>query len=687
MNPNQPIKNNFYRVSLPLLIVLIGWAIYHPALRAPFYFDDIFIVVENPIIKNFKNIQWLWYFDPSRFLSHLTFALNYHFGRLDVQGYHLFNIVTHFFNAFLFYLFLRLTLLKTIKSETLPQGQIYKIIVFAVLIFLCHPIQTQAVTYVAQRSTLLAAFFYLSTMVCYGYYRFSNKLQYYFLAIFLAFLGLFTKPIIVTLPAALILYEIYFIDFSWKKIPKLLLRLTPFIVFAGTIPFLLMLWRHKMLDVHRFYDIMQETTQISRQEYLLTQINVFMTYLRLLILPIHQNLDYDYPLAKTFFSFLTYLSFGVLAGILIVAMRIYRRERIISFCIFWFFITLSLETSIFPIADVINEHRLYLPMIGFSLLVPFGFSKMFKRPALYNVIMFVIVVIFAGLTFKRNQIWNNEELFLQDIVQKSPHKARAHNNLANYYLGRNDLLKAEKEYWMAIDGDHNFVLAYNNLGSTYFEQKKFKEAIDVLQKALNIDPRYAEAYYNLGTVYWTMGDLEKAKWHFEKSLEIKPYFAKAMVALGNYYKVTKNDHRLAKKNYLKAIYFNPDLPIAYSSLGDVFVSESKPMMAIEQYLKALECNPRMASAYNNIGNIYDFHDLCDLAISEYKKAVVADPTYANAYYNLANTLRKVGYSEFAKRMLRYAIKLYIQQDNQKMLLVAQRKLDEWNDPEQAIKSR
>jgi hypothetical protein len=126
-------------------------------------------------------------------------------------------------------------------------------------------------------------------------------------------------------------------------------------------------------------DATQETAAISRNDYLLTQFNVIVTYIRLLFLPINQNLDYDYPLAHSLFAFPTFLSFLFLVMLVIVGVWIFRKSRLISFGIFWFFITLSVESSIIPIRDVIFEHRVYLPSVGFVICLTVALYQMLEQ--------------------------------------------------------------------------------------------------------------------------------------------------------------------------------------------------------------------------------------------------------------------------------------------------------------------
>ena len=385
------LKDRFAKFFfVPGLAVILALLIYSNTFKVPFHFDDLLVIVENPFIKSLEKLPELWLFDPSRFLTHLSFAFNYYFGGLAVEGYHAVNLILHIINTFLFYAFMLVTLQQVDLKDDLKELPLLRIPLFAALLFLVHPIQTQAVTYISQRSTLLATLCYLLALIFYIQARRKGKGGYYAASLCVAFIGLFTKPIIVTLPAAILLYEICFLKKEKMFVPRLL----PFFVLALSVPLLLLFWKHKTFDIAQYFVMTKETSKFTRLEYLLTQFNVIVTYFKLLIFPAGQNLDYEFPIARSFFSFPTWLSFSALVSLLWLAVKLFRRERVLAFCIFWIFVTLSLESSVFPISDVINEHRFYLPMAGFAFMVSLLFSKM-RKPDVYFLSMVIILVFLS----------------------------------------------------------------------------------------------------------------------------------------------------------------------------------------------------------------------------------------------------------------------------------------------------
>ncbi len=663
------------------LIIGIGAAIlvYYPALKAPFQFDDYATIVENPVIKSLHNISWLWVYDPSRFLTHLSFALNYHIGGLKVFGYHIVNVIIHLLNAGMVYVFWRWTLeiVRVERAGRKAMGGPSAIFpVGAALVFLLHPIQTQAVTYVSERSVLLATFFYLGTMLSYIQYRHTSKIIFYGLAIGLAALGLFTKPIIISLPFALLLYEIYFLNpITEKSLLQRFVVLWPFFVTVLVVPVLLILWKYKTFDPAHFLEITHETTRLSRIEYLLTQFNVVSTYGWLLLLPIHQNFDYDFPIAHNSFYLSTACGALVIVGIFIVMVKLFKKHRLLSFAILWMFITLALESSIFPINDVIFEHRLYLPMVGFSAGLFLTLNNFIDNPRSQILIIGFILLGYGFLTFRRNMVWQDRIGFMEDVAQKSPYKARVFNNLGIAYYDNGKLESAKAAYRRAIELKPNFANPHNNLGNVLKDQGKFEEAKTEYEEALAIDPNYPGALYNLGNIYQLRADFSRAERFYTTAIQKQPTFVPAIIALGNLY-LDQNKMALARFHFLQAGKLDPDNGTIYYSLAHVALKEQNYQEATQLLKKSIKCNPRLIQAYNDLGNLSDMKWKHDEAIAYYHQAITLNPYMADAYFNLAHALVKVKRFIEARDALIKAIAIYKQNKNDKMLNMAQERLKE-----------
>jgi tetratricopeptide (TPR) repeat protein len=488
--------------NIYILAALIGVGLglyFTPLHHASFYFDDRTAILQNEAIKTL-DIPKIFNAFNTRFLVGLSFALNYKWCGLNPFGFRLVNLLIHCLNAFLVYLLVK-NLDPRPPREASGGRQKHSgmtwMAFFASLLFLCHPIQTEAVNSMTQRFVLMGSFFYLLAFYLYSVFVNEAKRSFYISSLIAAIAAMFCKEFTITLPLMLTIYQFWYSEQkegSSKKssdCPCLL----PFFAAALIVPTLLLRTPHETIraaniaavDTHHI-DITRAKNSISRGEYFLTELNVVRTYIRLLFLPIHQNFDYDYPIS-TGWNAKTLLSGLFLLALLALAIAVRKKHKIISFGILWFFIALSVESSFIPIGHVIAEYRAYLASVGFILAI----TTFCHSRASGNPIMIIILIICAILTFQRNKIWKDEFSLWNDTVHQSPHKARP----------------------------------YNNRGLEYFHQGKFPEAAADFNKAIELKPDYAAAYNNLGVLCALKGDLKQAVSDFNKAITLKPDYADA----------------------------------------------------------------------------------------------------------------------------------------------------------------
>jgi len=592
-----------------LLILLAGTAVYANIFHVPFVLDDARSIIDNPVIKNLANFYANssgYEYLPNRVVAFLTFALNYHFGGLAVSGYHAVNLFIHLVTAILVYALLSLTL-KTpffsgresvvwsqdsgVKPQTSNLEPRTWIPLFAALLFVTHPVQTQAVTYVVQRLTSLTTLFYLFSVVLYVKARLHLDLhsgfriqhtaertvsrltaqpgpEASFLALRVCFLmsgsviaailAMKTKEIAFTLPLAILLYEGCFFRGSWKR---RLLVLLPLLATVLIVPLTVLGLDGSVGDIlSDTGDQLRVQSEISRLDYLFTQFRVIATYLRLLILPVNQNLDYDYPLYTSFLTPPVVLSFLLLMAFFILAVYLSWRTRygrirqvenesalrLIAFGIFWFFLTLSVESSVIPIRDVIMEHRLYLP--GFGAATAFAtvlclLAGKIARQAGGTLLLLgsILLVLTLGVaTYHRNHVWGDTIRLWQDVVEKSPNKGRANNNLgvALEAVGRrSDAFRALSR---AIAVDPDYYRSYYNLADLYLVSGQPDRALPLLQTAIRLRSDFTEAYVELGAALMRAGRFREMIAFLEQNLDRVKGNAEARFYLGSGYAFTGN---------------------------------------------------------------------------------------------------------------------------------------------------
>ena len=590
-HPQSGSSSLLYRPLVHFLLIAgLALLAYANTLHVPFVFDDVKEIVENPVVRN---LHYFWNPDAARGLTtyhglhmrtvaYFTLALNYLVGGTNVVGYHLFNLAVHILTALLVYKLVSRTLglaffQKEVQGSTTQNAKLKTqnfVPLLVALLFAVHPIQTEAVTYLIQRLTSLATCFYLLSLTSYidarldvEEQRTGRALAWFLVSLVAAVAAMKTKEIAFTLPLVAVLYESVFLRGKLRR----RLFLAPLLLTMLIIPVGLVGTQRLVASGQPVASILESANMasrvdhaVSRMDYLSTQFRVIVTYLRMLILPVDQSLDHDYPLHPHFLAPEVLLSFLLLAtlfglGVYLVGRGKYwsrlpgpesrvpslgsrftvHGSRIIGFGILWFFITLAVESSIIPIPDVMNEHRLYLPSVGFFLaLVTAAWLLVGKlavrRPGIgraATALAAVIVLALTAATYSRNRVWQDEIGLWQDVIAKNPQNARAYNNLGSYLDSRGDYAKALPYLQKAIALRPDFAEGLFNLGLANAGLKQKDMAIFYYRQALALQPSNPEVLYNLGVVYMDKGMFAPAATVFQEALRLDPTLSQARMFL------------------------------------------------------------------------------------------------------------------------------------------------------------
>jgi len=633
--------DNKYNLLFIVAIFIAGIIAYSNSFDCSFHFDDSNVLHSSVKTESADIGDWIRLF-PTRPIGILTFALNYHFHGLNLWGYHLVNLIIHLTNAFLIWWLTWLTLSTPVMKDTQISRHKTMMAFLTGLLFVTHPLATQSVTYIVQRFASLATLFYLLSLILFvqGKLWQGDKNIPWFLfgcSIVCAVLGMLTKEIVFTLPFAILLYDYCFLKaVPWNLEAK---DKSLIISFIMLIIFILLYFRNSSVSpVSIFNPIPPDqgySYSISMKEYFFTQFSVILTYIRLFILPFNQNLDYYYPLSSSFFQLKTFFSFSLLLGILATGVLLFKRYRLISFGLFWFFLTMSVESSIIPISqNVIFEHRTYLPGFGFFLALTSAFFYFFKEKYLKIavIILLMIAALNAVLTYQRNKIWKNDYTLWSDCLKKSPNKARVHHNVGRALFDEGKIEDAIDYYNNAIRITPDYVEACNNRGAAYASLGNYRQAVEDYDRVIKINPGFAQAYYNRGTAYKSLGNYKQAIENYGRAIEIKPGFVEAYNNRGLAYKGLGN-YKQAIENYGRAIEINPRFVEAYNNRGTAYKSLGNYKQAIENYGRAIEINPDFAEAYYNRGLTYTGLGNYSQSIENYDRAIEIKPGYADAYNN------------------------------------------------------
>ncbi|MDA9101381.1 tetratricopeptide repeat protein [Omnitrophica bacterium] len=552
----------------------------------------------------------------------MSFYVNYQMDGLNTFYYHTTNMVIHSIASIAVFLLARHLFLehkksKSVRNETEPASRNDETILafFTAALFAAHPIQTQAVSYLAQRDTSLAGMFYLAAMFFYVQSAKSKAIGFRVASWICFILSIYSKLIAVSLPLAILGYEVCFGAHKERRLLTISKRVLPYILILLVLVALNFAYAAQGAKAMGGLIEPEKGLTHSRLDYLATQFSVICTYVRLMFVPYGQTLDYDYPIQSAFMNIRVLLPLFALISLWGGAVLLWKKNRVMSFGILWFFITVSIESSFIPLSDVINEHRLYLPMFGFSLLIAMALFGFLKNRKVYQLIMISIIILCAILTYRRNQLWASEPLFWQDVIRKAPAKVRPVVNLADYYEDHGEFHEAIKYALKAVEIDPGIPQAYDILGLCYAKTGDKKKAIGYFKKAIEIDRHYVKAYNNLAVIYDQMGDLKKEIELYRQAIKIDPEYLQGYTNLGILYGKT-GDYQKARDNLEKAQRLNPDdkntlynLGVVYGKLGEFKKAEGQidklsrfDLSQAEKLKSIIEKNKRAAISKNPSGN-------------------------------------------------------------------------------------
>jgi len=628
-------KSRPFHITALLLIAASLFLAYSNAFHGEFVFDDHSHITIPAYVKiTDLSPQSLYKAatgdrSPNRWLPKLTFALNYYFGGLDVRGYHLVNIIIHVVNAGLLYALTIATLNMPALREK-RHKQAIPVALATALLWALHPVQTNAVTYITQRMTSLAALFFLASLLFYIVARTraasgAGRVLFYSACVISGLMAMVSKESSVVLPAVIFGYEYFFIaapgKINIKKTSALLAGFAVFLVGAG--------WFYYGQDPFSALLEKYDPWYFTLTERLLTETRVLFFYISLLLLPLPSrlNLDHDFRLSTGLLTPpQTLLSIIALVGLVWLCVLLFRRHRLLSFAIFWYLINLVIESSVIPLA-LVYEYRLYLPSTFVVLAAVACLYQQFgQREKLLTGGLVVTALALMLFTWQRNKVWETEVSLWRDVVKKSPQRAKGYVHLGNSLYrqsGNETLEEQEKLYLKALELDPNVVNGFAELGLIYRRHKRLAEAVSVLRQAKarpNNDPSYV--HNAMALIYKDMHN----------------------------YKEALNEARMA-------ILYKPDQWEAYETIGIIYEEMGQHQEALAMLTIALKNGPENASICNNMGKTSFSLGLTDDAISYFEKAISADPGHAESHYNLGIAYHQKGFPQKAREEIKKGMDL------------------------------
>ncbi|MDP2940701.1 MAG: tetratricopeptide repeat protein [Candidatus Omnitrophota bacterium] len=603
-NPPQRLAPVVLQLSL---VVILAFAAYVNSIGGKFVWDDYGLVKENVYIRSWGNLPNIFregfgsggpassnFYRPLQAVLH---AIDYSIFGLNPAGYHLTSIILHILVSLAIYWFVYLLF----SSEGIS--------LLTSLLFVLHPVHTEAVSYISGVSDLLSLLFILLTLIFYIKSYYGNNARLYILALLFFVLALFSKENALILPALILIFHYVFGNKpSTKRLFFLLLVLTGYILFRiivvdNCIP--------SGFSVGSFF---------RRIPGFLAAIAV---YLRLLVLPFCLHLDYGGN-AFSFGDPQVILGALSLSLLLIFAFLKRRTSPLAAFSIFWFLAMLVPVSNLYPINNFfMMEHWLYAPSLGFFLLSAGLLCKAAanKDNALSLKIFLVsTLTIFFILTFRQNIYWRDSVTLYKRAISFNPNSWVFYNQLGLEYqdLGRHD--QAAGCYKKSIQINPQMKGAYNNLANLYKITGRNFEAAGVYKKIIEIDPSDYSAYYNLAALSYKGAKKEDAAAFYSRANDI-------VTRLAAQYCVQADEYRKEGKNgkavilYKKALQLYPNNLALLNELSSTYVIMGKSKEAIPMLKKALEFDLDSNITHNNLAVAYYYGGQYELAVKHIELAL------------------------------------------------------------------
>ena len=599
------------------LVVLTCWA-FLPGMDNDFVrYDDIDYVTSNYTVQ--RGLSWtglIWAFSsttaanwhPLTWLSHM---LDCQFFGLNPAGHHLASILLHALNTLLVFVILRGLTGATWRS-------------FLVAAFFgWHPLRVESVAWVAERKDVLSTLFWLLTLWAYGSYvrelasRPPRSKIYFGLALLAFTGGLMAKPMVVTLPFALLLLDFWpLARWRQRKWTALVLEKWPFFLLSAAACAITFLVQRQGGAVDA---AMPMTYRLSNA------LIACMRYLGKLFWPV--DLSFFYPLPPHWPGMLVMLAGATLLGISGLAVMLRHRMPSLLTGWLWFLGTLVPVIGLVQVGQQsIADRYTYIPSLGILVALLWGLHqgiagrKLLKRAAILAASVSLLLCLL--LTRQQTRYWKNAESLARHALAVTRDNHVAHDLLGEVFEQRGQYDEALQERLEALRLQPNYAPAHNNLGIALQKHNRLAEAINHFQQALRLRPHYPEACYNLGAAF------EQAN---------RP-----------------ND---AVREYGRALAQRPDYSDAHYNLGLLYGRLGELDNAITQFQETIRINPNAADAYNNLGVTFGRLGRTGEAISQYQQAIRAEPDFARAHFNLGVALAGIGQLPEARQQFEEALRL------------------------------
>lgn len=682
-----------------LLILAAGLLAYSNSFWGIFVFDDATEIGTNP------SIQTIWPLTtsmlnvdgtlPARPIPYFTFALNHALHGTSVAGYHIVNLAIHLGCGLLLFSMVHTSCLIS-KNRYFTQDNVAILVAALVAtLWVVHPLTTQAVTYIYQRMESLMVLCYLGVFVTFlrGLEVEGRSRRFWWgLSVVICATGMACKEVMISAPVAVLLYDWIFVErrlgriFSTRGWYYVLLCST-----WGIMGLVIWLQRSKYSEFHA-------SNAPSPSEYFLTQPAAILLYVRLTFLPLGQCIDYGWKPLRNLPEILPPL-LAVIAMLIGTIMTLWRMPRV-GLVMLLFFLILGITSSFVPVADLVNEHRAYLPSAMLMTLFVLGvvhpclqwFDR--DRPVSRQTLLaigsvgFFLAILLGGLTYARNQKYHSYEAMWTDATAKAPQNLRAeralmvwlassgralesvdrarsllvktpdmperHLNLAIALHLNNEPAEAEVQAKLAIDQLPNSEDAFYILGCAYDKLGKKREAETAFRKSLEILPTFVDANHTLGHLLAAEGKVSDGAEFLERAVNIHPLHEGALQDLAVAYDLLDRTEE-SEATFRRLLKVNPQHRVARDSYALLLQRLGRLDEAVAQYEYLVEQDPGDVGPRMNLAIACAMQGDVPRGIELLHEAEQIEPGNAEVQANLAQMLRRAGRDQLASTHFRRAL--------------------------------
>jgi len=578
------------------LIIATGCAAYHNCLHTPFVFDDIGAISDNASVRSLWPLRNV--LSPpgdggtvtGRPLLNLTFALNYAAGGLDVRGYHLTNLALHLCASLALFALLTRTLLQSVVPPRF-RTHARPVALSIALLWTIHPLNTESVTYVAQRAELLSGLLYLLTLLAFVLSTDSSRPRVWLsVTVAVCLLGMAAKEVMATAPLMVCLYDRTFVAGSFGRA----LRTRRWFYAALAATWLLLAW----LVLHA--GLRGGTTAFEWSamtwHYALTQFDALTIYTRLALWP--QPLVFDYGVEEASSLLAVWPQTAAVLTLLALTVVALVRRPLAGFLAAWAFVLLAPSSSFVAVTtQTIAEHRMYLPVaaiVAGAVVVGWFFLGTRVAPVVGICVIAGIVITAARNTDYRSAlaIWN-------DTRAKCPLNPRAQEEYAMALFRNGDIAASLAPYAEAIRLRPDYAAAHHNLAAAFWRLGRLDEAAKHYATAAQLNPTRVESHFMLGAALVTLKRWPEAIVSFEAALRIKPDMIEAHAPLANALMLAGRPAD-AITHYEAALRATADDLALHNNLGMALLRCARPADAAIQFEAALKLQPDNAQTAANL---------------------------------------------------------------------------------------